>query len=709
MARKIPPDPIYPIGAATTAGIALWLSRASFDVAGTTASPVRVAMLPSVAELMGLIVLSLLFAAGIASLLQGVRPRLTPFWVPATDALLPLFALSLLVLPYLPWIADWIPALRLLAGPARLLIWIVVIGQVLWIVLPRLRTRIGLPSPLVTRSNGAALFGIVSVALSAPFVLNVRSFDATFTDLLGSVRRLPSATLSALPSGMLGVLFDQEYGIFAYAPVLLLAFAGLAGMMRERSHRWLGAALTAIALMLIVVPATVDPWWSKSMMPGRPVFLLLPLLAIPIAWLYARLEPESPARAGAQVLLLVSMAITLTLVAFTPRVPALQEGDGSSALLQWMSPTWQLWREAPTYVAGVSRASALRLLLWLISFGIAAWTLTRRTMRSEGRAALAAAASGAALLIAVVTLSAAVVPDATKRFDVEGRVLFPLLETFDPIARPIAVRYDGFSRVTPEELPPLFALSAVPEQRKDRQPVRVVLNARFRLPAGRYVLDLKGSDSAGSVPNPSMALQIGREGRPIETWPVMLGRGQRVQREFDVPLDAEFVGFRASRPVEQAIAELRLSPVSVVETRKRMPSGTVLAAAQFPAARIFFHDSNAYPESEGFWVKGRTTVRMTMLKMKESDPGVLLAIHSGARPNAVTLATPGWSQTLELVPGVTQRVTVPSNPGDRFIPLTVTSTEGFVPADVERSTDRRLLGAWIAFIPDDIARTSAAP
>jgi hypothetical protein len=236
-----------------------------------------------------------------------------------------------------------------------------------------------------------------------------------------------------------------------------------------------------------------------------------------------------------------------------------------------------------------------------------------------------------------------------------------------------------------------------------------VLNARFRLPAGKYVLDLKGSDAAASVSDASMALQIGREGRPIETWPLMLGRGQRTQREFDVPLDAEFVGFRAPRPVEQAIAELRVTPLNVVETRKRVPAGTVLGAAQFPSARIFFHDSNAYPESGGFWVKGRATVRMTLVKERAGDPGVLLGIHSGARPNAVRLATPAWSQTLELVPGVTQRVTVPSNPGDRFIPLTVTATDGFVPAEVESSTDERLLGAWIAFIPGDIARTSAAP
>ena len=72
-------------------------------------------MLPSLAELMGFVALALLIAAGMASLVRTSRA----FWEPATDALLPLFALSLLILPYLPWIADWIPALRLFAGPVE--------------------------------------------------------------------------------------------------------------------------------------------------------------------------------------------------------------------------------------------------------------------------------------------------------------------------------------------------------------------------------------------------------------------------------------------------------------------------------------------------------------------------------------------------------------------------------------------------------------
>jgi hypothetical protein len=98
-----------------------------------------------------------------------------------------------------------------------------------------------------------------------------------------------------------------------------------------------------------------------------------------------------------------------------------------------------------------------------------------------------------------------------------------------------------------------------------------------------------------------------------------------------------------------------------------------------------------------------------MLKLRLDDAGVLLAVHSGARPNVVTVSTRGWSQKLELVPGITQRLTLPSKVGERFIPVTISSADGFVPAEIDQGRDRRLLGAWVAFIPDDSARTSAIP
>ncbi len=260
---------------------------------------------------------------------------------------------------------------------------------------------------------------------------------------------------------MSGALFDQEFGIFAYAPVLLLGFIGLAGMAGERASRRVGILLILAVLLLMLVPGTSDPWWKKSALSGREL-LLLPLLVSPIARLYARLPENSLSRAGAQLLLLVSLAVTGIMLLLSDRVPARQEGDGASTLLYWLSPTWQLWSEAPTYVVGDPWPATLRVLVWLAVFGIVAWAFSRWKVSSAGKAALVATTAVTLVFISVVSATSIVFSDRSRRFDVERRVLFPMLETFDPIARPLAVRYAPLSIVSPGELPPLFTLSAVP-------------------------------------------------------------------------------------------------------------------------------------------------------------------------------------------------------------------------------------------------------
>jgi len=753
------PPAIVVLSSALVAGVALWLSRGSFDLAGTAAAPLRVAMLPALPELAGLIVLSLLIAGTIASLLS---------WRPvAADILSPLFALALLALPYLPWLPDWLPALRLLAGPGRSIVWMIVIGQVLWLLVAELtkRWRSGrAPGPAkaghyvrhyvlvlavslavfvwaasriagvldtvpirltaaagiavlvwwsafaVSRSKPAATFAWASVCFSAPFLLNTRQFvPGAFIDLFTTLRNLPAAHVESLATGAPGVLFDQEFGLFAYAPVLLLGFVGLVALALQRSQRTLALALSGAVLILIAVAGSLDPWWSDSMMPGKTVLLVLPLLGPPIAWLYARVSGNTGGRAGLQILLLISLAVTLTIVRDITSVPLPQEGDGSSSFLQWLSPTWQLWHDAPSYIASMPLALP-RAVLWLVTGALAGWLMSRMT-GTRGRAALFATTVTLAAVVAAATLSAALLRDEKQRgFNAEGRVLLPMLETFTPVVRPIGVRYDPFSLVNPAALPPLFSLAASPGQRVDRQPVRVVLNARFRLPAGEYQVDMQGSDVAGTVPRASVGLQVGREGRPLETWPLVLVPGEWTQHRFRLPLDAEFVGFRASRPVERTISAIRLKALTVEDAPRRHKAPTLLSAADFGIARAFFHDSGAYMEADGFWVKGRTTLRMTLLKLRHSDASLTLVIHSGARPNLVTLATPDWEKEIALVPGVTTRIAVPSKAGEALMPLSMTTADGFVPAEIDPgSKDRRLLGAWVAFIRDDTSRTSAAP
>jgi hypothetical protein len=175
--------------------------------------------------------------------------------------------------------------------------------------------------------------------------------------------------------------------------------------------------------------------------------------------------------------------------------------------------------------------------------------------------------------------------------------------------------------------------------------------------------------------------------------------GDRLWRQrFRLPLDAEFVAFRATPQIESAISSLRLTPVRVVDAASRLRTGAIVSTASFGSMRAFFHDTDAYVEPAGFWVKGQARLRVTLMKPEAATDPFMLNLHSGARANRVTLATPHWSARLDLVPNVTRTIVVPSGAHDRLMPLEIRTSTGFVPAEIEPgSRDRRRLGCWVAF------------
>src|SRR5690606_10388821 len=72
--------------------------------------------------------------------------------------------------------------------------------------------------------------------------------------------------------GAPGLLFDQEYGLLAYAPVYILALTGLVAMIRsggENRRRAIEIALTFGALLGTVGAFRI--WWGGSASPSRPL------------------------------------------------------------------------------------------------------------------------------------------------------------------------------------------------------------------------------------------------------------------------------------------------------------------------------------------------------------------------------------------------------------------------------------------------------
>jgi hypothetical protein len=272
-----------------------------------------------------------------------------------------------------------------------------------------------------------------------------------------------------------------------------------------------------------------------------------------------------------------------------------------------------------------------------------------------------------------------------------------MLDHFDRGTRPVALVYDPLRRIESNTVPSLFSLSATPGLRLARQPVPLLFNARFALPAGRYAAELRPAAPDSAEASGELALQVGRIGDPLVRWQVQLGPSRSWKGEFSLPIDASFVGFRAAPSIAEAAGELRVRPLAVVDARRRVDVDQVLGAATYGQATVYFHDENVWPEREGLWTRGASAVPLTMVSTGASR--VKVNVRSGARANRVTLDAGGWRREIDLQPGMTREVELPGDGRGGVIALRVTSASGFTPADTTPgSTDRRFLGCWIEVV-----------
>jgi hypothetical protein len=122
----------------------------------------------------------------------------------------------------------------------------------------------------------------------------------------------PGFRTSRLPIGLVGVLFDRENGLFALAPVFLMALPGL-GVMFAR-HR--ESALMVLTLFLsLLIPVAGHGYETSGTSPLRHMVAVVPLAAVPVAvWLHSvRGRPLLQASAIVVVLISIQMAVAYDL------------------------------------------------------------------------------------------------------------------------------------------------------------------------------------------------------------------------------------------------------------------------------------------------------------------------------------------------------------------------------------------------------------
>ena len=89
-------------------------------------------------------------------------------------------------------------------------------------------------------------------------------------------------------------------------------------------------------------------WWGGTAAPARPIASGLPLLMLPIAAAFRSAPAGSPRRAAQHLLLWIGVGIAITLAIGQDGLLINNARDGTSALLDFWSPRWQLWSLAPT-------------------------------------------------------------------------------------------------------------------------------------------------------------------------------------------------------------------------------------------------------------------------------------------------------------------------------------------------------------------------
>ena len=600
---------------------------------------------------------------------------------------------SWLIFPEMPgalltaWAALWLHA----PLPARARTWI-------WrglalALLPWLHTKFVI---LLVAMIGALVLRLwrnpkAAAALVTPAAVSVALWIVLFYRLYGVLDpQIPYGDFpklyvlaSNIPRGLLGLLFDQKFGLLIYAPVYLVVIAGASMTWRRPDRRLFAAALLATVGAFVASSTRMYMWWGGSSAPARFLVPVLPLVAPFVAVAFHEFRGSS-ARTAAALLLAVSLAIAVAGVVSPQRFMLFSAPHGFANLVTAAQGAAPLTYLLPTFTEGEVREPLVLFAPWgiaaLLAFALVV-LVPRPTPLQRG---FTTTAAGLALFVVVgAVLAGAPAPSAQRRATAQrGRLAF--LRAFDGDA---LRGFDYTRRATLGE-PQLLAMGRVQATRADGEladdPRR--LAGPFDLPAGRFTARLQFAGVAGGgdamvVLGDTMPIARGEAGQPLV---------------FDLPFDASVWvavsdGSMAASAQQVAIAAESIVPRSarpVVEVHAIEPIDA------HPLAYTVYADAAAYPEGGVFWTKGTRAARLLVAPAGAST--LVLTLHVGPAGGAVRVVGNGQDRSVTLTANQTLQIEAPLPPSARLVPLVVEASGEFRPSDHEPgSTDRRWLGVQV--------------
>lgn len=262
-------------------------------------------------------------------------------------------------------------------------------------VLPWLHTRLAvlagafglvLLARIAARRVRLAERGRLAAAFLVVPVVSCLGWLAMFQVIYGDPR--PSAPYGAaqnsaawLPAGLVGLAFDQQFGLVANAPVFALLPFGW--MMLWRQRRRLAIELLVLAVPYILVVGSFSMWWGGLSAPARFLTPIVPLASPVLAAAWAG------ASAGVRALFVTLVgagAANAALRAWAADGSLLHNvRNGYDTLLVWLAPHVSVPLGVPSLHRLGIESTVLLGCIWLLAGCVAALTLTAVVERWQPR------------------------------------------------------------------------------------------------------------------------------------------------------------------------------------------------------------------------------------------------------------------------------------------------------------------------------------
>jgi hypothetical protein len=490
-----------------------------------------------------------------------------------------------------------------------------------------------------------------------------------------------------IPHGVIGLLFDQKFGLLFHAPVYALAAAGCWLMLVRADLRRVGVAVTLTTVAFVASSTRYYMWWGGASAPARFLVPILPLLAAMLAVAVSQLR-GMVWRAAVGVFLFTGLGIAFLGAVAPGRLYFFSPPHGTSQLLEAFQGSAPLSLALPTFTEEDWQTPALRLVPWVGASvaGLLAALVVAQRKRLQA-APFWTAVSGTVAFGFVGALAGSSLP-AAARATAANRGQAGLMAAYD------AERLRGFDyrRLTTIDDAAILRASTLVVRRGPgawgETPERVV--GPFTMPPGRYEAHVwfDAGPADRDVLVSSERTVIARSSGALANPAVVA---------FELPVTVNGLSIGVSSPsIARAVQRVDIEPQSLVprSTRAKVNARVLESIPGHPGAYIIYTDDMTYPEGGVYWTraKGRSEVIVALASARR----LVLTLHVGAAGGPVRVEVAGEDRSVTLGPEETRVLEVPVREGTTLVPVAVQASQAFRPVDVDRtSADTRWLGCQV--------------